>query len=99
MIEEMSYSEENGVKFNNVSLTLEEEKESNNININVINNFSINIEIIPCDKNEKKENEENNVADNNNEDNIIEANNELNKSNLDNKKNKLDIKMSDFVFY
>ena len=98
MIEEMSYSEENGVKFNNVSLTLEEEKESNNININVINNFSINIEIIPCDKNEKKENEENNVADNNNEDNIIEANNELNKSNLDNKKNKLDIKMSDFVF-
>ena len=95
MIEEMSYSEENGIKLNNVSLSLEE---SNNININVINNFSINIEIIPNDKIEKKENEENNAADNNNEGNIIETNNELNKSNLDNKKNQLNIKMSYFVF-
>ena len=91
VIEQMSYSEENGIKLNNVSLKLEEEKDPNNININVIDNFNISMEINSGDKIDNKENGENN-PDDINTDNNNEENNEANK------KNKLNIKMSNFVF-
>ena len=56
----MSYSEEKGIKLNNVSFKLEEEKDPNITNINVIDNFNINGEINFGDNISKKENEESN---------------------------------------
>ena len=96
IIEKISYSEENGIKLNNISILLEEDL----IRKNVIKKFNINIEINHDEKINKNENEENN--DNNNEkieENEINKNDiDLNKPNVENKKNKLNISISNFEF-
>ena len=96
IIEKISYSEEHGIKLNNISILLEEDL----IRKNVIKKFNINIEINHDEKINKNENEENN--DNNNEkieENEINKNDiDLNKPNVENKKNKLNISISNFEF-
>ena len=102
IIEKISYSENNGIQINNVSLLLEEDLEKKNI----INKFSINVEINPDDKINKIENGENkeeNKEENDNENN--ENNNDINNNNNtnvnkenENKKNKLNITMTNFEF-
>ena len=110
MIEKISYSEEDGIKLNNVSLSLEEDSITNVI----INKFSINIDINPDNKIKKIENEEkkeenlnneNNEENGNNENNVDDKvnkdennNNNINKPNEENKKNKLYITMTNFEF-
>ena len=97
IIEKISYSEENGIKLNNISILFEEDS----IRKNVINKFSINIEINQDEKINKKENEENNEAHNNEkvEDNEISKNDtEVNKTNIENKKNILNISITNFEY-
>ena len=99
IIEKISYSEENGIKLNNISILFEEDSNRNN----VIKKFSINIEINHDEKINQNENKENNEDHNNNnekiEDNEINKNDtDINEPNTENKKNKLNISITDFEF-
>ncbi len=109
MIEKISYSEEDGIKLNNVSLLFEEDSNTNTI----INKFSINIEINPDkkikdngenkDENLNLENKDENTNNDNNIDStekkdVINDNNNINKENEENKINKINITMSNFEF-
>ena len=87
LIEKISYSEENGIKLNNVSLLYEDNLDKKE----VINKFSINVEINPKDKINEIEKEKND-QDNKNEDNNEEKNNEEN-----NNENKEIIKNNEII--
>ena len=97
IIENISYSEEIGIKLNNISILFEEDSNRKN----VINKFSINIEINQDEIINKNENDDLNNENNNErvEGNEINKNDtEANKPNTKNRKNKLNISITNFEY-
>ena len=83
LIEKISYSEENGIKLNNVSLLYEDDLDKKE----VINKFSINVEINP--KENIEDNKKENIDGDKNEGNNEEENNDENKENKEENKEKI----------
>ena len=103
VIEKINYDEDNGIKLNNISLLFGEDLNKKEI----INKFSINIEINPKEKKEniniEENKEENNlelinekIKENNNENNENKESNNV--KNEENKRNIINIAMSNFEF-